>query len=169
MSHLKKHIDAALRNDDEDWKRRIKTPRIGVAAVIESQDRNSLVFIKRKFPPYGDAFPGGFVDLGETFEETGIRESWEETALVVTPVGLLNVTSDPDLDPRMHLAVVAAVFRDTGKSKISAGDDAEMAAWYTWTDESCVETMTPRTHIILEEYKLWRNRKQFSYPLVPLG
>jgi 8-oxo-dGTP diphosphatase len=173
MTHLNKRIEAELRNDDEDWKRRIKTPRVGVAAVIESQASDALVLIEREFPPYGTAFPGGFMDLGEMVEETGVRESWEETGLAVTPVGLLNVTSEPDLDPRMHLTVIAAVFHDTGKSEIRAGDDAKHAMWLPWNEdridgEDFLETLTPRTRIILDEYRFWRNRKQFPYPLPPL-
>jgi len=169
MTH-DKHVEAALRNDDKAWKRSIKTPRVGVAAVIESQRRNALVFIEREFPPHGTAFPGGFVDLGETFEETGVRESWEETGLVVTPVGLLDVTSDPDLDPRMHLGVIAAVFHDTGKSELSAGDDAKHAMWLPWDEyrvdgEDFLKTLTPRTRIILADYKTWRKGDRKLTPL----
>lgn len=106
------------------------------------------------------------MDLGETCEETGIRESEEETGLLVTPIGLLNVTSEPDLDPRMHLTVIAAVFRDTTKGKITAGDDAAQAMWLPW-DEVSQETLTPRTRIILDEYNFWRNKKM-PYPLALL-
>lgn len=166
MKDSEKHVEMVRRNDDEPWKRRIKTPRVGVAAVIESWDRSSLAFIKRTFPPHGIAFPGGFMDLGETCEETGIRESEEETGLLVTPIGLLNVTSEPDLDPRMHLTVIAAVFRDTTKGKITAGDDAAQAMWLPW-DEVSQETLTPRTRIILDEYNFWRNKKM-PYPLALL-
>jgi 8-oxo-dGTP diphosphatase len=170
MTHLKKHIEAALRNDDEAWKRRIKTPRVGVAAIIESPKRDALVFIEREFPPHGIAFPGGFMDLGETFEETGVRESWEETGLVVEPVGLLNVTSGVDLDPRMHLAVIGAVFRDLGSSSIAAGDDARSAMWLPWDEdridgEDFLESLTPRARIILTDYRIWRVDER---PLQPL-
>ena len=165
---MTQYVDAILRNDDEAWKRRIKTPRVGVAAVIESKARDAIVFIKRTFPPYGTAFPGGFVDLGETLEKTGIRESLEETGLIVTSVGLLNVTSDPDLDPRMHLAVIAAVFRDTGKLEIVAGDDATSAKWFPWDREDSLRILTPRTRIILDEYRFWRTKVTTLCPLVPL-
>jgi 8-oxo-dGTP diphosphatase len=150
----------ALRlNDNEAWKRCIKTPRVGVAAVVESRTRDRIVLIERKYPPYGLAFPGGFMDLGETFAETGCREVKEETGLIVEPVGLLNVTSGTDLDPRMHLAVVAAVFRVAGNTSedLNAGDDALKAKWLVWKSSDGIEPfLTPRSKLIMTDYKDWR-------------
>jgi 8-oxo-dGTP diphosphatase len=164
-SDLESRIRAELLQNDEKWKRRILTPRIGVAAIIESADRRCLMLIDRKYPPAGMAFPGGFVDLGESLEDTGIRESWEETGLVVESVGLLDVTSDPELDPRMHLAVVAAVFRDTGRTSAPhAGDDALMTLWQDW--ERIEEfPLTPRSRIILKDYRAWRGSGMNLAPL----
>ncbi|MDH5379189.1 MAG: NUDIX hydrolase, partial [Gammaproteobacteria bacterium] len=45
---------------------RPKTPELTVDAIIEWRD--SIVLIERKYPPYGYAIPGGFVDVGETVE-----------------------------------------------------------------------------------------------------
>lgn len=157
-------------NDDEEWKRRIKTPRVGVAAVVESHDRQRIVLILRKYPPYGLAFPGGFMDVGETFAETGCREVAEEVGLDVESVGLLNVTSGLDLDPRMHLAVVAGVFRAKHETleELVPGDDAAQVEWQSiQTTDSIERFLTPRSRIILADYKAWRE-KGYGAPLAPL-
>lgn len=156
-------------NDDEEWKWRIRTPRVGLAAVVESRNRKSVILISRKFPPHGLAFPGGFIELGEDAVQAGCREVFEETHLRTEPVGLLNVTSDPGLDPRMHLLVVAAVFRlENGASEFPhAGDDAEDAIWCrveTLRRGDCGE-LTPRSRVIAGDYLRWRD---IGRPVLPL-
>ena len=58
-----------------------KNPLLTVDAIIEID--GGVVLIKRKNPPYGWAFPGGFVDYGETLEAAAVREAKEETCLDV--------------------------------------------------------------------------------------
>ena len=106
-----------------------ETPPIAVDAIIE--DRGSVVLIKRKNPPFQDcwALPGGFVDIGETVENSCMREAKEETDLDVEIRQLVGIYSEPKRDPRGH--VVSAAFLCTKKSGILKGkDDAKEASWY---------------------------------------
>jgi 8-oxo-dGTP diphosphatase len=48
------------------------------------------------------SIPGGFVNEGERAEDDMRREAKEETSLVVEPVAILGVYSDPRRHPRMH-------------------------------------------------------------------
>lgn len=80
-----------------------KSPALAVDAIIV--DRGALILIKRRFPPFQGqwAFPGGYVDDGETVEEALKREVKEETGLDVVPHRLVGVYSDPHRDPRHHV------------------------------------------------------------------
>jgi len=98
------HISA--RENEEDWKKKVITPRVAASTVVESPDRKRIVLIDREYPPYGFAFPGGMIEIGETVEEAAIRETKEETGLDVEALGLLNEISDPDADPRWHVVVI---------------------------------------------------------------
>ena len=73
-------------------------PPIAADVIAEVGDR--IVFIERKNFPFGWAFPGGFVDFGETVEHAAVREALEETSLEVELRALLGVYSRPDRDPR---------------------------------------------------------------------
>ena len=104
------------------------TPLITVDTIIELEDREGdpVVLIERKYPPFGWAMPGGFVDVGETLEQAAIREAFEETGLQVSLRVLLGMYSDPARDSRGH--TVSAVYIARAKGEPVAMDDAANVA-----------------------------------------
>src|SRR5271157_3440752 len=99
-----------------------QTPRLTVDAIIILENR--LVLVKRKNPPYKGNFalPGGFVAIGESTEKAVIRESFEETCLLVEIVKLVGVYSDPQRDPRGH--IVSVCYLAKGSGSLKSGSDA---------------------------------------------
>jgi 8-oxo-dGTP diphosphatase len=102
-------------------------PPIAADMIAEVGDR--IVFIERKNFPPGWAFPGGFVEIGETVEQAAVREALEETSLEVEPRALLGVYSRPDRDPRGQTISVVYVGRAKGTPK--ARDDAKEIGLFT--------------------------------------
>ena len=98
-------------------------PPVAADVIIEVGDQ--IVFIERKHNPLGWAFPGGFVEYGETVEQAAVREMREETELEVELCTLLGVYSRPDRDPRGQTITVVYVGRASGLPK--GGDDAQAA------------------------------------------
>ena len=101
--------------------------------IIEYCDgeKEGIVLITRKNPPYGLAIPGGFAELGLTLEENAQKEAREETNLEVE---LLNpgrpyVYSNPDRDPRFHM--ISNTYIAKGRGTLQAGDDAAKARLYS--------------------------------------
>lgn len=101
--------------------KKYKNPIPTVDIIIELEDKG-IILIKRKNPPYGWAIPGGFVDYGESLEETAIREAKEETSLDVKLIKQLHTYSDPKRDPRHHTITTVYIAKATGIPK--ACDDA---------------------------------------------
>lgn len=101
-----------------------ETPALTVDIIIEMHDRaeKPIVLIERKYPPYGWALPGGFVDVGETVGHAAIREAMEETHLDVKLDELLGCYSDPERDSRGH--TVSLVFVAHASGSPAAADDA---------------------------------------------
>ncbi len=101
------------------------TPLLAADILIELIDhpQRPFVLIERKYPPYGWAIPGGFVDVGETLEQAAIREAKEETCLDVSLSVLLGLYSNPQRDPRNH--TVTAVYLAQAHGTPTAADDAK--------------------------------------------
>ena len=59
-----------------------------------------LLLVRRNIEPHKGklALPGGYIDLGESWQEAGAREVLEETGIVIDPAGiqLVTVYSAPD-------------------------------------------------------------------------
>jgi len=106
------------------------TPALTVDIIIEMIDRpeRPVVLIERKYPPYGWAIPGGFVDVGETVTQAAIREAMEETGLQVSLDVLLGCYSEPSRDQRGHTVSLVYIAQSEGEPK--AADDAKNLALF---------------------------------------
>lgn len=124
-------------------------PTVDIIIEIKREDgREGIVLIKRKNPPYGWALPGGFVDYGESLEESAIREAKEETSLDVQLLYQLHTYSDPKRDPRQHTISTVYVAKASGKP--AARDDAKEIGIFT--EEEIRLPLAFDHHKILEDY-----------------
>jgi len=103
------------------------TPYLTTDAIVELEP-GKVLLIRRGFPPYGWALPGGFVEVGESLEDAVERELLEETGLALQSVEQLHTYSAPGRDPRFH--TVTTVFTATARGPARAGDDAKEIALF---------------------------------------
>jgi 8-oxo-dGTP diphosphatase len=112
-----------------------RNPAVTVDAVVLRQGLNGeeVLLIKRGPLPIeweGKwAFPGGFVDYGESPEVAVIRELYEETgAIGKNPISLA-ILGEPERDPRKHCIGLFYIVDVDSEYEPVAGDDAMDAAW----------------------------------------
>lgn len=95
-----------------------------------------LLLIRRAEQPYQGAWalPGGFMQQGETIQETARRELKEETGTDKAYLTLCNVFSDSGRDPRgwiLSQSFLAVLNEDDlASSRLEVSGDAGEAAWF---------------------------------------
>ncbi len=106
-------------------------PKVAVVVFIEQDDK--VLLIQRAVDP-GQGFwalPAGFVDHDEAPEAAAVRETLEETGLVVRIDKLLAVYPKRD-DGLADIVIAYSATVISGEAK--AGDDAADAGWFTRED-----------------------------------
>jgi 8-oxo-dGTP diphosphatase len=137
-------------------------PPIAADVIVEINRR--IVFIQRKNFPTGWAFPGGFVDFGETVEAAAIREMREEISLDVRLHTLLGVYSRPDRDPRGQ--TVTVVYVGTAIGEPHGADDAREARLFA--PEAAPAPLAFDHAEILADYLRFRQSGKFPAPWLQL-
>jgi ADP-ribose pyrophosphatase YjhB (NUDIX family) len=100
------------------------------AAGVILEKKNSIVLVKRRFEPQVGLWglPAGFMEYGESPEETAIRETFEETGLRVAIDRLHGAYRGGGVNgPRVVLLIYRA--RILG-GRLRPGDDAEEVGWF---------------------------------------
>ena len=121
------------------------------------QKGSDILLIKRKNEPFKDylAFPGGFVNEGESVEDAAKREAMEETSLEIEPIDILGVYSDPKRDPRKHIITVVFIAIIVSDLPVPKDDAAEIE--WVHLDEIQKKKLAFDHRKILSDYIEWRN------------
>jgi 8-oxo-dGTP diphosphatase len=137
--------------------------------IINDGDNNKskILLVTRKNDPFKGllSIPGGFINAGETAEDAMRREAKEETSLIVEPIAILGVYSDPRRDPRMHTLSVTFITKIV-EGKEDASDDAAALKWVNTEDE--LDSLIESKRIafdhskILYDFKKWLKSSRAS-------
>ena len=101
-------------------------PAAGVLLV----EGGRVLLVKRAWEPRAGAWclPAGFMEAGETPQQTAVRELQEETGVIAQLTGLFGVYAGFD-DPRVRAVLILYTGLATG-GETRAGDDAIELAWF---------------------------------------
>jgi 8-oxo-dGTP diphosphatase len=135
--------------------------------LIAKEHNSKILLVRRKSDPFKGmlSIPGGFINEGETAENAMMREAKEETSLLVEPIAILGVYSDPQRDPRMHTISVTFITKIVQGNE-DAGDDAAALQWVNIEDELDGLIQSQKIAFdhskILNDYKKWMKATQSS-------
>ena len=126
-------------------------------AVVLQNDAGEYLLVERAVEPkkgYWD-FPGGFVEIGETFEESAIREVKEEIG--ITPQNLKYLGTYTDKYPYRGLVYSTLSVTYVGKissgKKIKVADDVAGYKFFKKSELSSVEVAFPSLKKIIADLR----------------
>ncbi|WP_020399953.1 NUDIX hydrolase [Kordiimonas gwangyangensis] len=126
-------------------------PIVGAGAVV-MKDGQVLLIRRGKAPKLGSwSLPGGAQELGETIEETVIREVFEETGLEVRILAFLDVVDLIERDGdqlRYHYTLVDYLAEPVGGT-LRPGTDAADTRFFS-LEETRALPLWSETHRIIE-------------------
>lgn len=136
----------------------IKHPLLTVDTVVTNNE--SLVLIKRKNDPYQGswALPGGFVEYGETVEDAALRETLEETGLLINLKDIVGVYSDINRDPRGHTVSICFHAHPIG-GNLTPSTDALEVAYFTFDEIFSMELAFDHKKIIHDALNILKKSK----------
>jgi 8-oxo-dGTP diphosphatase len=106
--------------------------QVGVGAVVRDGER---VLVLRRAGAHGAGtwgLPGGNQEFGESPEGTAVRETLEETGLVVRPTDRLGFTDDPMPEiGRHYVTLFIGCARLRGEPELREPEKATAFAWLT--------------------------------------
>jgi 8-oxo-dGTP diphosphatase len=120
---------------------------------------DEVCLIKRKIEPFKEriAIPGGYVDYGETVEETAIKEAKEETGLNISLKEILGVYSDQQRNPKKHL--ITTVFIAEAESFNLQGDHEAEPFWEKIDNVTKIDLAFDHNKIF-SDFLIWKEKKQ---------
>jgi 8-oxo-dGTP diphosphatase len=105
---------------------------VGVGSVVYEDGR---VLVLRRTGAHGAGtwgLPGGHQEFGESPEDTAVRETLEETGLVVRPTVRLGFTDDPMPEiGRHYVTLFVGCARVEGEAELREPGKATALAWLT--------------------------------------
>jgi len=108
-------------------------PKVGIAVVIE---RNNKILLGKRKGSHKSGFwavPGGHLEFNETLEECAMREVLEETGLAINNIRKDTFTNDIMEDEGKHyITCFVRADCETGEPKIMEPDKCEEWGWFDW-------------------------------------
>lgn len=108
-------------------------PQVGLAVIVE---RGGKVLLLKRTGSHGQgtwAPPGGHVEFGESLEECAVRETLEETGIIIGDVEFVAITNDLFPSEQKHYLTVwvEATYR-SGQASVAYPDKVAQVSWVSW-------------------------------------
>lgn len=130
---------------------------VGVCAWVEKDDKVLMLLRAGKGEFASDGYgtwslPGGWLEMGEEPWDTAVRETHEETSVVVSPVKELGFVHCPSYDGKFQ--IVTLIYRclyRMGEPTVTEPDKADAVTWMPKTSIGGLELFAPLAQYLQKE------------------
>jgi len=111
-----------------------KRPYVGVGVIVMKGDQ---VLLMRRSNSHGDgtwSSPGGHLEYGESPEECAIRETQEETGVIISDVTFRAITNDLfEMQEKHYITIWMEGRYVSGEPRINSPREMSELGWFSWT------------------------------------
>ena len=108
-------------------------PKVGVGVIV-TKDNQVLLMRRQNSHGHGTwAPPGGHLEYGESFDTCAIRETFEETGLVIADPTFCAITNDVFVEEEKHYITVWVEAKHlSGEPTINSTRELSHIGWFAW-------------------------------------
>ncbi|MEO9058536.1 MAG: nucleotide triphosphate diphosphatase NUDT15 [Ktedonobacteraceae bacterium] len=110
-----------------------KQAQVGVSILINKGDR---ILLEKRQHTHGAGTwgpPSGHIDYGETPEQTAMRETKEETTVIIDNLKFRVITNDVfEKEQKHYITIWFDANYVSGEPKVSAPEEESEVGWFTW-------------------------------------
>jgi 8-oxo-dGTP diphosphatase len=107
----------------------------GIGVIVK---KDGKVLLGKRLNSHGAgtwSFPGGHLEVNETWEECAEREVLEEANIKISNLKFADVTNDIFIEEKKHYITIFMVSDyNSGTLRINEPDKCEEWAWFRWND-----------------------------------
>ncbi len=117
----------------------MKRPKVGIGVAIRDGDCVLMGLRKSKHGNGMWGFPGGHLEGGESFEDCALRETQEETGIILAKAKLWTVYNTIFWNEDLHVACILMVAdMPLGQTpRVMEPDKCDKWAWFRWGALPC--------------------------------
>lgn len=134
-----------------------------ISTLVVDELNRVLLGLRAKESIYSNKWclPCGFIEYEETYIKAAIRETQEETGILIQPQGIINVVSNK-LDNGINSIVIVILAKPVTTS-ITPGDDIDEASWFDINSNLPELAFDADLYIINKYKKSLENKDEFIY------
>jgi 8-oxo-dGTP diphosphatase len=108
-------------------------PKVGVGVIVI---KDGKILLGKRKNAHGDgtwSFPGGHLELGESWEDCAARETMEEVGITIKNIRFGTVTNDIFLQEGKHyITIFMLCDYDSGEVRVMEAEKCEKWEWFHW-------------------------------------
>jgi 8-oxo-dGTP diphosphatase len=136
-----------------------KRPSIGVGVIVRKGDQ--VLLLKRQ-NAHGDgtwSMPGGHLEYGEAPQDCALRETLEETGVMITDVAFRTITNDIFEEEGKHYVTLWMEARyASGEARVNSAREMSAVGWFSW-DALPAPLFLPFENLLAQGYEFVRDEQ----------
>lgn len=134
-------------------------PKVGVGVFVVKDGKVLLGKRKNAHGEGGWCFPGGHLELNESWEECAKRETLEETGLTIKNIRFSTATNDIfEKEGKHYITLFMIAEYDSGEVKIMEPDKCEKWDWFEWDERKLPNPLfVPQKNLLKQKYNPFKN------------